>query len=331
MKIIIPMAGLGTRMRPHTLVTPKPLLFIAGKTIIERIIEFIKDSIGAELNEIHYVIGNFGKETEKKLIDIAIKKGAKGFIHYQDYALGTAHAISCVGNALNGELIVVFADTMFVGSIRIEKDDEAIIWTSEVENPENYGVVIEDDKQFIIAFLEKPKEKISKKAIIGIYYFKDGKKLKSAIDDLILEKRNVKGEYQLTDALQDLYYKGMKFKCKIIDKWLDCGNKDDFLRSTESILSLESKKWNNISKGNTIYEPVFIGKNCNIANSVIGPFVSIEEQTIIKDSKIEKTNIGSETMITSSDLKNSLIGSHAKLNKAKGILNVGDYSEYEGN
>ncbi|RPJ76562.1 MAG: nucleotidyltransferase family protein, partial [Alphaproteobacteria bacterium] len=178
MKLIIPMAGMGTRMRPHTLNTPKPLLKLAGKSIVERIVEDLIKFTGKNIDEIHYVIGNFGEDVVKSLLEIASRNGASGKIHYQDQALGTAHAIFCAKDALKGEVIISFADTLFIGDLKID-DQEAIIWTKDVENPENYGVVVCDKKGIISDFVEKPKDFISRNAIIGIYYFREGQQLRN--------------------------------------------------------------------------------------------------------------------------------------------------------
>jgi len=330
MKIIIPMAGMGTRMRPHTLVTPKPLLMISGKTIVERIIVDLKKYTGGFIEEVHYVIGRFGSEVEAKLIEIAEGIGAKGFIHYQDVAMGTAHAVYCAGEALEGEVIVAFADTMFVGNMGVNKDEQAIIWTLRVENPESYGVVITDEENSITGFIEKPKNRISDKAIIGIYYFQNAGLLKDEIENLIRNKVTVKGEYQLTDALENLLSKGVIFKCKTIEQWLDCGNKKLFLESTRKILKREFKEdlkenTNNIR----IIQPVYIGKNTVIKNSEIGPNVSIEDNVKIEGSSIRDSNIGRNTEILGSSIYDSIIGNFCRINNIKGVMSIGDYSEYE--
>jgi len=329
MKIVIPMAGMGTRMRPHTLITPKPLLKIAGKALVERIVSDLKKFTGEKIEEVHYVIGNFGSSVEEKLMNIAEKIGAKGFIHYQKEALGTAHAVYCAQSALKNDVIIVFADTMFVGSMNINTSDEAIIWTLQVQNPENYGVVLTDKDNYITDFAEKPQKYVSDKAIIGIYYFKKAEILKKKIEDLIEQNKSVKGEFQLTDALQDMKNVGMRIKCKVIEQWLDCGNKSEFLKSTESVLTKE-KFVSKEEEGSRIIEPVYIGSNVEIECSVIGPFVCIEDNSVIKNSNLERSIIGMNTNIDSSVIKNSMIGNFSRINKASGTLNIGDYCEYEG-
>jgi len=328
MKIIIPMAGIGKRMRPHTLTVPKPLLKIAGKSIVERLVDNL--SRNKSIDEIHYIVGNFGKDVEDTLIELAKEKGARGYIHYQKEALGTAHAIYCASNTLKNDVIIAFADTLFIGDFEINNNDEAIIWTKTVTHPELYGVVHENNKGEVIDFYEKPKNFVSDKAIIGIYYFKNGEVLEKEINRLLNKKIMVNGEFQLTDALKNLLNKGIKFTCKVIDEWLDCGNKEEYLRSSKRILEVLKYKITEDQGKNRINKPVFIGENVIIKDSEIGPNVCIEENSIVENSKLKNSIIGSNTKIVLSDLNNSIVGDECFIRKGNGELNLGAYNQYEG-
>jgi len=178
MKIIIPMAGMGKRMRPHTLTVPKPLVPIAGKAIVHRLVEDIAKVCGEKIEEVAFIIGDFGKETEQRLIKIAESVGAKGSIYYQREALGTAHAIYCAKESLGGKVVVAFADTLFKADFTLDTSNEGIIWVQKVEDPRPFGVVKLNDKNEITDFVEKPEHFVSDLAIIGIYYFQDGENLK---------------------------------------------------------------------------------------------------------------------------------------------------------
>jgi glucose-1-phosphate thymidylyltransferase len=331
MNIIIPMAGMGKRMRPHTLSVPKPLLKIAGKSIVSRIVEDIKESTGKKIDSIHFVVGNFGIEVENSLIDIAKRVGAKGFIHYQLEALGTAHAIYCAKEALQDEVLVAFADTLFVGNFNISDHEDCIIWTMKVKNPEQYGVVLSDKDNNITGFVEKPKEFISDKAIIGIYYFKNGELLKKDIESLIENKVIKSGEYQLTDNLLNLFNQGLIFKSQEISEWLDCGNKNEFLKSNERIVELKKFRQGKYNSNNsTTNEKVYIGNQTEIITSTIGDYTSIGDNCVIKDSELSNCIIGDHTVIESSIVLKSMIGNNCKIIKCKGVINFGDFTEYEG-
>jgi glucose-1-phosphate thymidylyltransferase len=173
MRIIIPMAGMGKRMRPHTLTVPKPLIPIAGKPIVQRLVEDIVKVCGEPVEEVAFIIGDFGKEVEQKLIAIAEAEGAKGSIYYQDQPLGTAHAILCAQESMKGKTVVAFADTLFKADFKLDTEQEGIIWVQKVEDPKPFGVVKLDSNGSITDFVEKPEHFVSDLAIIGIYYFKE--------------------------------------------------------------------------------------------------------------------------------------------------------------
>ena len=254
MKLIIPMAGMGKRMRPHSLTIPKPLIPVAGLSIVQRLAEEITNVSKSKIDEIAFIIGDFGQETEDKLKQIAYNLNAKPVIYYQDEPLGTAHAVYCAAPSLNEKVIVAFADTLFKADFNLEENADAVIWVNRVNNPENFGVVKLDSNNFITDFIEKPKTFITDLAIIGIYYFKDGENLKNELKYLIDNNISVKGEFQLTDALQNMKNKGIKFKTGDVNEWLDCGNKDATVNTNSRILHYTK---NLISKyPNKLYDPI---------------------------------------------------------------------------
>ena len=226
MNIIIPMAGMGKRMRPHTLTVPKPLLPIAGKPIVQRLVEDIAKVCGSQIDEVAFIVGHFGAEVEKKLLAIAASVGARGSISYQEEALGTAHAILCAKEALLGNVVVAFADTLFKADFTLDTTKEGIIWVQKVEDPRPFGVVKLDDQNRITDFVEKPAEFVSDLAIIGIYYFRDGAYLRQELQYLLDHDIRDKGEYQITNALENMKNKGTRFEPGQVTEWLDCGNKD---------------------------------------------------------------------------------------------------------
>ena len=331
MKLIIPMAGMGKRMRPHTLTTPKPLIPIAGKSIVQRLIEEINTVLNQKITEISFVIGDFPEEVVDKLKNISKELNAIPKIYYQDDPLGTAHAVYCAKPSLNGEVIVAFADTLFKTDFQLDEKADGIIWTKEVPNPNQYGVIKLDKDNYISDFIEKPKEFVSNKAIIGIYYFRNAEKLNDEIKYLIDNKVLVNNEYQLTDALENLKNKDFKFRTQTVTEWLDCGSKNITLKTTQRVLfHLPEKELIDSTadiSGSIVKKPCFIGKNVKITNSIIGPYVSIEQNTEINNSIISNSLIQSNTIISNKLLTNSMLGNYVKISGNIDDLNIGDYTE----
>jgi len=330
MKIIIPMAGIGKRMRPHTLTVPKPLIKIAGKPIVYRLVESILKVCTEPIEEIAFIIGDFGKEVENELLKIAKNIGSRGKIYYQDEALGTAHAILCASDSLNGEVVVAFADTLFTASFNLDKSKDSIIWVQQVENPQSFGVVKINNENIITGFFEKPQDFVSDLAIIGIYYFKNGHNLKTELQWLIDNNICKGGEYQLTDALENMKNKKLSFSIGKVDEWLDCGNKDATVYTNQRILELNKQEkltddsFKNINS--VIISPCYIGKNVTVISSVIGPYVSICNDTFIENSVITNSIIQSNSKLSNVNIDNSMIGSYVEYKLKYNEVSIGDYT-----
>ena len=328
MKLIIPMAGAGKRMRPHTLTVPKPLLPVAGEPIVKRLAEEITKVSKSKIKEIAFIVGDFGKEVEDKLLKIAEDLGTVGIIYYQKEALGTAHAVYCAEESLSGKVIIAFADTLFKADFDLDETNDSVIWTKNVENPEAFGVVKKDEQGYITDFVEKPDEFISDEAIIGIYYFKSGENLKNEIKYLI--DNNIRGnnEFQLTDALENMKNSNLKFKTATVTEWLDCGNKDATVYTNQRILhhtgNIVSDDLKNINSN--IIEPCFIAENVKIQNSIIGPYVSIGKNTSVSNSIISNSIIQTDSEIKNVNFSDSMIGSNVKLIKEPEDLSIGDFN-----
>lgn len=330
MKIIIPMAGMGKRMRPHTLTVPKPLVPIVGKPIVNRLVEDIAKVCGEKITEVAFIIGDFGKEVEAKLLKIAESIGAKGTIYYQREALGTAHAIQCAKDSLSGKVVVAFADTLFKADFKLDTSKEGIIWVQKVEDPRPFGVVQLNDKNEITNFVEKPETFISDLAIIGIYYFSDGDRLKKEIQYVIDNEIKDKGEYQLTSALENMRQGGVKFFPGQVTDWLDCGNKDSTVDTNARYLDYVKDQQlvakSAVLENCTIIPPVYIGENVSIKNSVVGPYVSVGDKTRIESSVVTRSIIQTEAHVLNARLHNSMLGNHAHLHGSEIDLSVGDYN-----
>lgn len=331
MKIIVPMAGRGSRLRPHTLTVPKPLIPIAGKPIVQRLVEDIAKVAGQPIDEVAFIIGDFGDEVKQSLIEIAEKLGAKGSVYTQDEPLGTAHAIKCAEDSMKGDIVVAFADTLFRADFVLDTNSDGVIWVKKVEDPSAFGVVKLDDYGFITDFVEKPQTFVSDLAIIGIYYFKSAEKLMEEINYIMDNNIIQGGEYQLTTALENLRQKGAKFSLGKVNDWMDCGNKNATVETNSKILQYEKEAMacypeSAIIENSLIIPPCFIGENVVIKNSKIGPNVSLGKDTQIINSNIDNSLIQENTLINHGNLTNSMIGNSAKYFGVSREISLGDYS-----
>ena len=326
------MAGRGSRLRPHTLTLPKPLVPVGGKPIVHRLVEDIAAVFADKIDEIAFVIGDFGDQVEKDLLQVAEKLGAKGSIYYQKEPLGTAHAVLCAAEKLVGPVVVAFADTLFRADFKISPSDEGILWVKQIEDPSSFGVVKLNAAGEIVDFIEKPQEFVSDLAMIGVYYFKDGARLKKELDYLIDNKVMKSGEYQLPDALRRMTLSGCGFKPGKVTEWLDCGNKEVTVHTNKRVLDFDFEK--NIPlvhasakiTNSQIIPPCFIGENACIENSIIGPHVSVGANTKINSSILKNSNIQENTSITNAVIFNSMIGSQVIYNGKANDLSLGDFS-----
>lgn len=330
------MAGRGSRLRPHTLTVPKPLIPIAGKPIVHRLVLDIAKVLDEKIDEVAFVIGkDFGKKVEEDLVKIAESLGAKGSIYIQDQALGTGHAIMCAADSLQGPAVIAYADTLFKADFALDTTVDGVIWVKKVENPEQYGVVKLNENQEIIDLVEKPKEKVSDLAVIGIYYFKDVGVLKTQLQEVLDENLVRGGEYQINDGIEKMKQKGYVFKPGKVDEWMDCGNKNVTLETNSKILNFMLEDGEKLvsdsvkNQNSKITEPCFIGEDVELINSEIGPNVSIGKGCKITDSTIKNSLIQNESEIKNANLNHAMIGNHAKFDGDFKSISIGDYSVLE--
>lgn len=330
------MAGIGSRLRPHTLTIPKPLTLIAGKPIVQRLVEDISKVINQKIDEIAFIIGpvekGFPADTEQRLLNIAESLGAKGKVFIQESALGTAHAVYQAAEILNGPCVVAFADTLFKADFKLNTQADGVIWVKKVENPKAFGVV-KLQNGLITDFVEKPQEFVSDLAIIGIYFFKRGEVLKNEIDYLLTNNLKEKGEYQLTNALENMKNKGLTFVPGQVSEWMDCGNKDVTVLTNKKVLEFEQFEGKNLVSADvvidnsTIIQPCYIGNGVRLKNSKIGPYVSLGDGCLVENSVIENSLIQQKTQIKNAHLTNAMIGSNVVFNGQFTSVSIGDYSE----
>jgi len=339
MKIIVPMAGRGSRLRPHSLTVPKPLIPVAGQPIVHRLVKDIVKVLKQPIEEIAFVLGDpawFGDDVVTSLVDLATSLGAKASIYRQDQPLGTGHAIMCAKPSLSGPAVIAYADTLIRAEFDLDPTADSVIWTKQVDNPEAYGVVKLNEKQEIIELVEKPETFVSDQAVIGIYYFKDVAVLKGKLQEILDENIMNGGEYQINDGIKRMMSEGKIFKTGTVDEWMDCGNKAitietnqrmlGFLKAdgVEQLVAASAKLENS-----EIIEPCFIGENVVLKNTTIGPFVSVGNGTVIENSIIENSLIQTNSEITNAKLNNAMIGNNVKFNGEFTSISIGDYSILE--
>ncbi len=325
------MAGLGKRLRPHTLTTAKPLLPIAGKPIVHRLVEDIAHVCPEKINNIGFIVHpSFGKTVEDDLKSVARAVGAEGKIYYQEQAMGISHALLFAKELFQGKVIVAFADTLFRADFKLDMNRDGTIWVQQVENPSQFGVVKLNEKGEITDLVEKPSTFVSDLAIIGIYFFKQGEKLREEMQYLLDHDIKEKGEYQFTTALENMRKKGALFVPGQVKEWLDCGNKENMLQTNQRYLEfikdqkLVSEKATLVNT--VLIPPVFIDDHVTIENSIIGPHVSIGSGTKISESRITNSIIQRNSILKGALLKDSLLGNFVNFEGKSAHVDLGDYS-----
>ena len=325
MKVIIPLAGKGTRLRPHTHITPKPMLKIAGKPVIDYVMDDLQRLGGVD--EVIYITGHLKEKVE----DYTRKKYPfKAAFIEQKVQRGTADAVALARSHVDQPVMIIFVDTIFdadLGVINRTKAD-GIIWVKEVEDYQRFGVVVSDKDGNMTKIVEKPKDPISKRANIGLYYIRNWKLLLEGIEYVLKQPPN-KGEYYLTDAFQYMIEKGAKLQVVDVEGWYDAGKIDTLLETNRTILEKRkmARRPGNLPGDAKIVEPVYIEDGVTITRSTIGPNVSVSAGSVIEDSTLRDVIVGEKSRIRKSQLHDSLIGDEVVIEGLKGDLTVGDHSE----
>ena len=339
MKIIVPMAGRGSRLRPHSLTVPKPLIPVAGQPIVHRLVKDIAKVLKQPIEEIAFVLGDpafFGDEVVESLIALAEDLGAKASIYRQDQPLGTGHAIMSAKPSLSGPAVIAYADTLIRAEFDLDPTADSVIWTKRVANPEAYGVVKLTADHNIVELVEKPESFVSDQAVIGIYYFKEVALLKEKLQEILDENVMNGGEYQINDGIKRMMADGRIFKTGTVDEWMDCGNKVVTLETNARMLGfLAADKEEQLIDGSvvldntTIIEPCYIGKGTVLRNTTIGPHVSIGRDCVIENSSVKNSLIQNQTTIKNATLDEAMIGNHVKYNGEFTKISIGDYTQME--
>ena len=323
MKVIIPLAGKGTRLRPHTHVTPKPMLRIAGKPVMDYVMDDVKALGGVE--QVVYITGHLKEAVEAHARDDI---GLPAVFVEQAVQDGTAGAVALARPYVDGPVLIIFVDTIFDADLGVINtvDADGIIWTKEVEDYQRFGVVVTDADGHMTRIVEKPSTPISKRANIGLYYVRNWQLLYEAIDHVLTQPTN-KGEYYLTDAFQYMIERGAKIRVEDVAGWYDAGQIETLLDTNRTMLEKgRARRPAALGEGATVVEPVYIEDGVTITNSTVGPNVSVSAGTTITDSEVRDTIVGAKAHIAGSRLRGSLVGDRAKLTGLVGVVNVGDDS-----
>ncbi|MDP6769840.1 MAG: sugar phosphate nucleotidyltransferase [Anaerolineales bacterium] len=325
MKIIIPLAGFGSRLRPHTFSKPKPLMNVAGTPVIGHVMNMFKD---VEVEEFIFVTGYMGDQIQEHIKKTYPNTNTR-FLE-QKQLDGQSTAILLAKEYVTGPMLIGFADTI------VETDltkintatDEAIAWVKQVKDPRRFGVVVRDSNGYVTQIIEKPESMDNNLAVVGFYYLRDSQMLMSAIEQQINNNTQTKGEYYLADAMQILLDQGLQIQANEVEVWKDCGKPESLLETNKYLLEHGHDNSAQVKiDGSVIVPPVNIHVDAKITNSVIGPHATIGADCTITSSIISDSIIEQGTQIADTVLTQSLVGSYTNVKGQSNTLNVGDQSE----
>ena len=325
MKVVIPLAGKGTRLRPHTHVTPKPLLKVGDKPMMSYILDDLRE-LG--VHEAVVITGHL-KEKVQEYMEREYPDFHAVYVEQVEQR-GTADAVALAEPYADDELLIIFVDTLFDADLSVVRtlpaDVAGVIWAKEVEDYQRFGVIVTDEQGFMQRIIEKPSEPISKLANIGLYYIRDWKLLFEGIRHVMGSPPGPTGEYYLTDAFQYMVDHGAKIKTIAIEGWYDAGKPETLLETNQHVLATTRGKAPQGGKNVTVHEPVHVADGVQLEDAEIGPNVTISAGSVVRGSRLRHTIVGEKTTIEGSDLSDSLVGSNVTLKGVKGQVDVGDHS-----
>ena len=334
LKIFIPMAGWGTRMRPHTWSKPKPLVSVAGKTSLEHLLDMFNSVPDPDNVEFVYIVGPYLGELQVPPFVRENYPGMKAHFVVQNEMKGQSNALWLAREFLRGPLIVCFSDTLLETDFSFLEREEAdvVAWVMPMPDPRRFGVAEVNQEGWVTRFVEKPESIDNNLVVVGCYYFKSAEQLLAAIEEQMERNLTLKGEFFLTDTVTLMIEKGAKVRTQQADSWLDTGTIDATLDTNKILLESKSNKTQNESvDGVEIIAPSFIHPSAEIKNSVIGPYSSIGANCKIINSWVEQSIVEADCEIQDAALSRSLVGIKTRI-RGKGAgqhiqLNVGDNSD----
>ena len=329
MRVIIPLAGFGKRMRPHTWSKPKPLLNVAGKPVLGHILDKLAD-LDVEVEELIFIVGWLGEQIEEYYRDSGYRYPARSVV--QTELLGQAHAIWLARENLSGPVLIIFVDTIFEADLSGLQASglDGVAYVKEVEDPRRFGVAVLDDDGLMTRLVEKPDTKDNKLAVIGAYYIRDASWLLRAIEELMERNLQTKGEFYLADAFTLMIEQGARFGVRQVSVWEDCGTPQAVLQTNRYLLDHGRDNCDTAAVTDSVLiPPVYIAPSAQVERAIIGPYVTIAEDSVVKQSIIRNSIIDEGAYIDDTTLDQSLIGRDAVVRGRYRILNVGDSSRVD--
>lgn len=328
-KVVIPMAGLGTRLRPHTWSKPKQLVSVAGKVALDHVLDTLSTLPNAEDMELVNIVGYLGDQIEFYIKENYPK--LKSDFVLQEDPRGQSHAIQLAREYLQGPMLIVFADTLIETDLSFLNAEaaEGVVWVKPVPDPRRFGVAEVNDEGCVTRLIEKPQDMSNNLAIVGFYYFKQAEDLLSAIDEQMNRQLQLKGEFFLADAINIMLERGLKMRTCSVDVWLDTGTPDALLETNRYLLDHGNDNSDEAARrpGLVVIPPVFIHPSANVTNSIIGPHVSLGAGCTVETSIIQNSILEDDAHAAGIILESSLVGRRAHLTRRAGVINAGDNTE----
>ena len=327
MQAILPLAGKGTRLRPHTHTRPKPLLRVGNRPVLDHVLDLLES---AGVDEIIGIMGHLSdrisEHLEREHPELRFRPVE------QTEQLGTADAIRLAEPLVAGPVLIVFVDTLFeadLGLIRERPDVDGIVWAKDVEDYQRFGVIVHDDEGFMQRIVEKPKEPVSRLANIGLYYVRDVDLLFEGIAHVMAQPPKL-GEYFLTDAFQYMIDRGDRLLTAEVTEWWDCGKPETLLDTNRRVLEAGAGRGREPRDGAVVTGPVCVAEDVVLKDTELGPNVSVAEGSVIRRSRLRDTIVGAGVVLEDCELSSSLVGDHARLRGLRGSVSLGDHAEVDG-
>jgi glucose-1-phosphate thymidylyltransferase len=320
------MAGLGTRLRPHTWSRPKQLISVAGKTVLDHVLDTLSTLPNPDEIELVNIVGYLGDQIESHISENYPQLNAHFVI--QENPRGQSHAVYLAREYLHGPMLIVFADTLIETDLSLLENEtaDALVWVRPVPDPRRFGVAEVSSDGFVKRMIEKPQEMHNNLAAVGFYYFSQAEDLLDAIEEQMARELQLKGEYFLVDAINILLERGLKMRTEKVDIWLDAGTPATLLETNRYLLENGHSNSDAAPRGENLVvkPPVFIHPTARVADAIVGPYVSVGAGCCVENVIISNSILEDGAEVEGAILADSLVGKRALIKRRAGIINAGD-------